>query len=101
MSKKPMTAAEAKRTMKAERERLNALELPAPALDERYELILTSYVPRSVDLARWMPTWATSSGTCCVAATSAARRPSASCSPRSRCTWAGPSTTGPAWRSRT
>jgi hypothetical protein len=53
MSKKPMTAAEAKRAMKAERERLNALELPAPALEERYELILTSYVPRSVDPARW------------------------------------------------
>jgi integrase len=53
MSRKRMTAAEAKRTMKSELERLSALELPAPPLEDQYELILSGYFPRSVDPARW------------------------------------------------
>lgn len=56
MARKKMSAAEAKRLMKAEAERLESMMRAAPALDERRERVLAAYVPRSMSPARWEQT---------------------------------------------
>jgi integrase len=48
-----MSAAEAKRLMKAEANRLESMGRAAPPLDEARERVLASYGPRSMSEARW------------------------------------------------
>jgi len=56
MERKRMSAAEAKRQMKAEAERLESLQRSAPPLDDDRERVLAAYVPRSMSRARWEQT---------------------------------------------
>ncbi len=48
-----MSAAEAKRLMKAEAERLDSMRRTAPPLDETREKVLATFRPRSMSQARW------------------------------------------------
>lgn len=54
MAGKKMSAAEAKRRMKAEAERLESLTRAAPRLDDAREQVLSTYVPRSMSAQRWL-----------------------------------------------
>ena len=53
MASKKMSAAEAKRQMRAEAERLESMQRPALPLDEARERVLAAYVPRSMSPERW------------------------------------------------
>jgi hypothetical protein len=53
MARQKMSAAEAKRLMKAEAERLESMRRAAPPLDEARERVLAAYMPRTMSKARW------------------------------------------------
>ena len=53
MAHKKISAAEAKRLMKAEVDRLDSMRRAAPLLDEARERVHAAYVPRSMSKARW------------------------------------------------
>lgn len=53
MARKKMSAAEARRLMKAEVLRLDSMREAAPPLDQARERVLAAYVPRSMSKARW------------------------------------------------